>query len=49
VLNWDLDVHGCVLVLGAFFVFFECFFYASETAGGDVVDAVDAMQNVLIL
>ena len=49
VLNWRLDVHGCVLVL-VFFCGFVVLFYASEmAAGGDGVNAVDAMQNVLIL
>jgi hypothetical protein len=34
----------------SFFVVLQCFFYASEmAAGGDGVNAVDAMQNVLIL
>jgi hypothetical protein len=49
VLNGGLDVHGCVLVL-IFFCVLVVLFYGSEmAAGGDGVNAVDAMQNVLIL
>lgn len=48
-LDWGLDVHGCVLVLVFFCGFVELFHASEMAAGGDGVNAVDAMQNVLIV